>query len=144
MSKNFRVNSFLVRFLYCSAVTSGLTSALLAQIPGNAPPARVLITRPVDSSRLRTLAGNTRPEANAQNDRGKVPDTFAMPHMLLQLQRSPEREQALRAFIDQQHDSSSPNFHQWLTADQLGQTYGPAPLDIEMVSELAANRAASR
>lgn len=134
MSKNFRVNSFLVRFLYCSAVTSGLTSALLAQIPGNAPPARVLITRPVDSSRLRTLAGNTRPEANAQNDRGKVPDTFAMPHMLLQLQRSPEREQALRAFIDQQHDSSSPNFHQWLTADQLGQTYGPAPLDIEMVS----------
>ncbi len=134
MSKNFRANSFLVRLLYCCGVTSGLTCILLAQIPRNAPPARVLITRPIDSSRLRTLGGNTRPEANAQNDRGKVPDSFAMPHMLLQLRRSPEREQALRAFIDQQHDSSSPNFHQWLTADQMGQAYGPAPRDIEMVS----------
>ena len=58
-----------------------------------------------------------------------------MPHMLLQLQRSPEREQALGNFIDQQHDSSSPNFHRWLTAAQLGQLYGPARSDIEMVSE---------
>ena len=58
-----------------------------------------------------------------------------MDHMLLQLQRSPEREQALRNFIDQQHDSASPNFHKWLTADQFGQLYGPAPQDIETVSD---------
>jgi subtilase family serine protease len=57
-----------------------------------------------------------------------------MDHMLLELQRSPEREQALENFIDQQYDSSSPNFHRWLTAVQFGQIYGPATPDIEAVS----------
>src|SRR5580658_4974209 len=134
MSKNFRATSFLMRGLCCCALMMDLTSALVAQTAGTAPPARVLITQSVDSARLYTLAGNTRPEANAQNDRGKVPDTLAMQHMLLQLQRSPERELALENFIDRQHDSASPNFHKWLTADEFGQKYGPAPLDIETVS----------
>jgi subtilase family serine protease len=134
MLKNFRTKSFLVRLLPCWATMLGLTSVLVAQSAANEPAARVLITQPIDSSRLYKLAGNTRGEANAQNDRGKVADSFAIPHMLLQLQRSPEREQALQNFIDQQLDSSSPNFHKWLTADQFGQLYGPAPQDIETVS----------
>ena len=134
MSNNFRTKSFLVRLSCYCALTLGLTSALPGQSAGNAPDARVLITQPVDSGRLLTLAGNTRPEADLQNDRGKVADTFAMDHMLLQLQRSPEREQALRNFIDQQHNSASPSFHAWLTAAQIGQIYGPAASDIETVS----------
>jgi subtilase family serine protease len=132
MSENSQSYSVLVRSLFCCTLVGG-TCVLMAQ--STAPPARILVTQPVDSNRLITLAGNTRPEANAQNDRGKVPDTFALPHMLLQLQRSPEREQALRNFIDQQHDSASPNFHKWLSADQIGQIYGPAPQDIEAVSD---------
>src|SRR5580704_275979 len=118
---------------YCS-LTLSLTFTLGAQSAGNARAARVLITQPVDSSRLYTLAGNTRGEANAQNERGRLADTFVLPHMLLQLERSPEREHALEQFIDQQHNSASPNFHKWLTPDQLGQMYGPAPADIESVS----------
>ena len=135
MSKSFRAESFPVCLLCCCALTLGLTFALAAQSAGTAPPARVLITRPIDPSRLHRLAGNTRGEANAQNDRGKVADTFALDHMLLQLQRSPAREQALRNLIDQQHDSTSPNFHRWLTAAEFGHMYGPAPQDIETVSE---------
>jgi len=135
MPMKFPTKSVLLRWSCCCGLTLGLTSALLAQSAENVPAARVFITRPVDPGRLHTLAGNTRPEANAQNDLGKVADTFAMDHMLLQLQRSPEREQALRAFIDQQHDSSSPNFHKWLTAVQFGESYGPSPADIETVSD---------
>jgi subtilase family serine protease len=135
MSKNFRATSFLMRWLCCCALIMALTSALVAQIAGNTPAARVLVTQAVDSTKLHTLAGNTRPEANAQNDRGRVAETFAMNHMLLQLQRSPEREQALKNFIDQQHNSKSPNFHQWLTAAQFGEIYGPSQRDIETVSE---------
>jgi subtilase family serine protease len=135
MSKNFRAKSSLVCLLCCCALTLGLTSTLVAESARTAAQARVLITRPIDSSKLYKLVGNTRSEANAQNDRGKVADTFAMDHMLLQLQRSPEREQALKNFIDQQHDSTSPNFHKWLTAAEFGQVYGPAPQDIESVSQ---------
>ena len=135
MSKSFRTKFFSACLLCCCPLTPGLTRALAAQSARTAPQARVLITRPIDPSRLYTLAGNTRGEANAQNDRGKVADTFAMDHMLLQLQRSPEREQALKNFIDQQHDATSTNFHRWLTAAEFGQMYGPAPEDIESVSE---------
>ncbi len=135
MSKDWRSYSFLVRLLRRAVVTIGFTSVLLAQGPGEPSAARVLITRPIDQSRLYTLAGNTRGEANAQNDRGKVPDSFALDHMLLQLKRSPDREQALKEFIDQQHDSASPNFHHWLTADQFGKIYGPSPADIGTVSD---------
>src|SRR5579862_2051748 len=88
-------------------------------------PARVLITAPIDGSQLHTLVGNTRGEANAGNDRGRVADSFALDHLLVELRRSPEREEALRNFIEEQHDSKSPNFHKWLTAVQLGRLYGP-------------------
>jgi len=128
MSKLFRASYFSAGLL-CWALTLGWTSALLAQS------ARVLITQPIDSNRLHALAGNIRAEANARNDRGKVADTFAMDHMLLQLQRGPEREQALDNFIDELHNSASPNFHKWLTAAQFGQIYGPAPQDIETVTD---------
>ena len=119
MPMSFRTDPVLVRLWCCGALIASLTSALAAQSAGT----------------LHTLAGNTRSEANAQNDRGKVADTFAMDHMLLQLQRSPEREQALQSFIDRQQDSSSPDFHKWLTAAELGRLYGPAPRDIERVTE---------
>jgi subtilase family serine protease len=98
-------------------------------------PARVLITAPIDGSQLHTLVGNTRGEANAGNDRGRVADSFALDHLLVELRRSPEREEALRNFIEEQHDSKSPNFHKWLTAVQLGRLYGPAQKDIDTVAE---------
>jgi hypothetical protein len=44
---------------------------------------RALITREIDEPQLVTLKGNTRPEANAQNDLGAVADDFPMGHMLL-------------------------------------------------------------
>jgi hypothetical protein len=44
-----------------------------------------MITAPVSESNLVRLPGNTRPGANAANDRGRVADNLAMEHMLLQL-----------------------------------------------------------
>ncbi len=134
MSKSLRAKFIWAGWWCGGALTVGLTCSPAAQSAGTTPEARVLITRPIDASRLHTLTGNTRSEANAQNDRGKVPDSLAMDHMLLQMQRTPEREQALRNFIDQQYDSTSPNFHKWLTAAEFGRVYGPASRDIETVS----------
>ena len=128
----FRSKFFLISG---TALSFGFPLLLAAQSLGSPPAARILVPRPVDSSKLYTLAGNTPGDANAQNDRGKVPDTLRLDHMLLELRRSPEREQALQDFIDQQHDSSSPNFHKWLTAAEFGEKYGPAPEDIEAVME---------
>ena len=93
-----------------------------------------LITEAITSTRLVTLSGNRRPEANAQNDRGAVPDSFAMPHLLLQLKRSPTQEQALEGLIDQLHDPASAQFHQWLSPAQFGAAFGLASSDINQIS----------
>jgi subtilase family serine protease len=94
---------------------------------------RPLITQTVNEASLVTLEGNTRPQANAANDRGRVADDFAMEHMLLQLQRSPEQEQALDSLINSQQDRNSPNYHQWLTAEQFGQQFGLAKEDLSAI-----------
>ncbi len=93
-----------------------------------------LITQAINPANLTTLAGNTRPEANAANDRGMVPDSFAVNHMLLQLRRSNAQEQAFQTLIDQLHDRNSPNFHKWLTAGEIGTRFGPAAADIQVVT----------
>jgi len=81
-----------------------------------------------------TLRGNTRSEATAANDRGRLNDAYQIDHMFLLLQRSPEREQALVTMIDQLHNPKSASFHQWLSPEQLGQNYGVAPSDVQKVT----------
>jgi len=108
---------------------TGCVAALLSQTAG-----RELIRQRVDERSRVTLAGNTRPEAIADNDRGVVRDDLALDHMMLQLKRSPAQEQAVAKFIDELHDPNSPNFHKWLTAAEFGQRFGAAESDIRAVT----------
>jgi hypothetical protein len=93
-----------------------------------------LITQAINPTNLTTLFGNTRPEANAANDRGRVPDSMLLNHMLLQLQRSDVQEQAFDTLIDQLHDRNSPNFHKWLSVSEIGTRFGPAAADIQTIT----------
>ena len=95
---------------------------------------RALITEPIDTTRLVTLVGNTRPEANIHNDRGRVADALQLDHMLLQLKRAPEVEQAFADHIETLTDKSSPNFRQWMTAQEQGEKYGVAQEDIDAIT----------
>ncbi len=76
----------------------------------------------------------THREAKAENDRGAAADDFPMAHMLLQLRRSPEQEQALKQFLDALHDPNSPNFPRWLTAQEFGEGFGVAQQDLDTVT----------
>ena len=95
---------------------------------------RALITQRIDESKLITLEGNTHPYANPANDRGIVADDFQMEHMLLQLRRPAEQEQALEKRIEGLTDLHSANYHQWLTAKEFGETYGLAFSDITTIT----------
>jgi hypothetical protein len=79
-------------------------------------PSRSLITERIDDSQRVTLRGNTRPEAIARNDRGRVWGAFRLEHMLLQLKRPPETEKSLDQYIEALTDKTSPNYHKWLSA----------------------------
>jgi hypothetical protein len=75
------------------------------------------------------LPGNTRPETTTATDLGAVPDGYAMPHLLLQLKRSPERQQALERTIEALHDPAPPLFHQWLDPADIGPLFGLSAAD---------------
>ncbi len=93
-----------------------------------------LISAAIDENALVTLAGNTRPEATAANDRGAVADDLPMEHMLLQLRRSSEQEQAFEKYLDELEDPKSPNYHHWLSAQEVGERYGLAPQDLASIT----------
>jgi hypothetical protein len=86
-----------------------------------------------DNQRV-VLAGNTHPLARAEYDRGRASPGLAMGDLILVLRRSPEQQAAFDAFVAGQYDKASPNFHQWLTAREVGEKFGPAPSDIEAIS----------
>ena len=91
--------------------------------------------RVISGGKLVRLRGNTRPEANAQTDRGAVASDVRFEHMLLVLQRPAEVEQALVSYIDQLNDRNSPNYHKWLTAQEYGDKYGLAQDDLDTITD---------
>jgi subtilase family serine protease len=110
-----------------SALVLTVSLAAYAQAP-------TLITQPIDESRLFTLAGNTRAEAIAANDQGRVPDNMPIEHILLQLQHSAQQEESVNTLIDQLHDPNSANYHHWLTASEFGLRFGLAQQDLSTVA----------
>jgi subtilase family serine protease len=96
--------------------------------------ARPHITQGIDEVDRVALVGNTHPEARPANDRSAVANNFPMDHMLLQLKRSPEQEQAVQQFIDELQTKGSPNFHHWLTAQEFGEKFGLAKPDLDAVT----------
>lgn len=115
-------------------ITLALSSRYALRVLG-ASSEHVLVTERIDESRLVTLAGNTRPEATAANDRGVEPDGFAVDHMFLQLKRDPAVERDFENFIESLTEKSSPNFRQWITADEQGEKYGLAQADIDTITD---------
>jgi hypothetical protein len=107
-------------------------ASLAATLPP-APPAVSQITQTIDNSKRVTLAGNTNGYLTSGVDRGALAGNTQLNSMWLLLKRSPDREQALQQLIQALHDPNSPDFHQWLSAAQLGQSYGPDPADIATV-----------
>jgi hypothetical protein len=88
----------------------------------------------IDESRLTTLKGNTHPYANAKNDRGRVSPDLPMTDLILVLSRDPAQQAAFEQFVASQYDSSSPNYHQWLTPQQIGENFGPSESDIATIT----------
>ncbi|MGA7707175.1 MAG: protease pro-enzyme activation domain-containing protein, partial [Acidobacteriaceae bacterium] len=84
---------------------------------------------------LVTLPGNVRPDVKSAVDQGAVDGSLRLDHMLLQLQRPAAREAALEARMEAMHQPGNPDFHRWLTAEEIGQQYGPDPADIQRVTQ---------
>jgi len=121
------------RFTGCAIA---LCLMLAASVEASADTAhQALINGKIDESQLVTLPGNVRPEANASHDRGQVDDSMPMNHLQLVLVRPANREAALEDYMQSAQTPGSPNYHVWLTAEQIGAKYGPDSRDIDAVRD---------
>jgi subtilase family serine protease len=93
-----------------------------------------LVTGAIDDAHTVTLFGNTRPEAKLRNDRGLLADETPLDHMQLLLKRPAETDAALDRLIAAQYNKASPEFHQWLTAQEFGARFGAADEDVQAVT----------
>jgi hypothetical protein len=112
--------------------STALLCASILQAQSFAPAQR--ITSKIDESRLVTLRGNTHPAANAKNDRGRGSPDLPMTDLILVLSRDPEQQAAFDKFVSSQYDASSPNFHHWLTPEQVGENFGPSQADLAVIT----------
>jgi hypothetical protein len=98
------------------------------------PPRRALITESIDESKLIRLTGNTRFEARAANDQGRVDDSMVLRGIQLQLKRSQSQEAAAEQLADDVNKPGSSHFHRWLTPDQYVERFGVSLEDIASIS----------
>ena len=116
-------------FFALLASLAAAQSAVQSQPVAN--PARIL--QAIDPANRAVLTGNTYYLARPQYDAGAAPANLPMDRMLLLLRRSPEREAALEQLLQDQQNSASPSYHNWLTPEQFGAQFGPAAQDIQTV-----------
>jgi hypothetical protein len=126
-------------FLKCLCLLAGLGSpSLVVSAQTVDTPARA--TQAVRDDNRVTLQGNIHPLAQPQFDRGVEPDSLPIERMLLVLRPSAEQEAALTTLLSNQQNSSSPDFHRWLTPEQFGQRFGPADADLRVVTDWLASQ----
>lgn len=105
---------------------------IVLAIPASAQfQAKLLVTQPINETNIVALHGSVHPLAQARFDRGVVSDSFPVNRVLLLLNRPPDREAALRQFLNDAHTRGSASYHKWLTPELYGEQFGPADADIQ-------------
>src|SRR5262245_61946447 len=92
-----------------------------------------LITGPIDANDLVILPASRHALAQPGFEAGAVDSNLKLTRVLLGLAPSQEQEERLRVLLDHQQDRSSPDYHHWLTPEEFGQRFGPAPQDLMAV-----------
>jgi len=87
---------------------------------------------PAQTTRLR---GTVSPRVKDAVDRGPVDPALPLNRVILMLGGDAETDRKVTTFIDTLHDRHSANYQQWLTPEEFGRKFGPAPEDVAQVTE---------
>lgn len=80
------------------------------------------------------LSGHVPAWANSSASATKTVDLSAPLHLFIFLKRDPAAQAAFNQLTADQQNPGSPQYHQWLTAQQIGERYGPTSDDIASIS----------
>ena len=125
----------LIKITFSVAIGIGLAVPAMSQEA--IVPSRVV--ERVNESKLQVLRGNTHFLARTMFDRGLVDPQLPMERMQLVLKRSAEQDRALQAFMAEQIDPKSADYHHWLEPEAFGRLYGPSDSDVAAVTNWLQN-----
>jgi subtilase family serine protease len=118
-------------------ILSASIAAALASAPALAHPAIAgsnaeapRVTQTVNSNLVSAVQKSHLRFVNKKSPASRLADSAPMNHMQLVLKRSAARQAALDSLIADQHDPKSARFHQWLTPQQFGESYGVVDADV--------------
>jgi subtilase family serine protease len=118
--------------------TALFTVLVIPSLIGSARATDISVSAPqihsrIDETHQVTLYGGTPPEAQPENDRGRVPDGMSLPGLQLALRRPAAQERLVETLIRDQLDRKSLRYHRWITADEYGWRYGVAIPDVNRI-----------
>ncbi len=80
------------------------------------------------------LAGHVPTRARAALDQGPVAASFPLPLITMYLTPSSSQQASLRQLLADQQNSSSANFHKWLSPEQYADQFGSSQNDINRIT----------
>ncbi len=90
----------------------------------------------IESNRGTVSIGNhVSPFAQTQFDRGPVDPALPIPVAMIHLLPTAAQQAELDAFLKQQQDKSSPNYHHWLTPEEFGDRFGLSGNDLAKIGD---------
>jgi len=121
-----------VHFLTRAAIVSLILGVSFSAFPQSK--VRNRITRTIDERETVLLPGNVRPQLRTATDQGRMDGGRMLRGVSLVFKRSPEQDAALQTLLEEQQDSSSPNYHKWLTPEQYADRFGLSQDDLATVT----------
>jgi subtilase family serine protease len=92
------------------------------------------ITQEIDVSRMQVLPNHHPQWATQANEVKPVPADLKLGPLTIVLARSTEQEQAFLQLLADQQNPSSPDYHRWLTPEQVGARFGLSQSDLDAVT----------
>ncbi len=118
--------------LQLALLLSLATIVLAANSAGAQTPDR--LPRVLDTAQVQPLANQHPQWAVAANDAGAVPTELPMSNIALALARSSQQEQAFEQLLRDQQNPASPQYHHWLTPNEIGERFGLSGNDIAVIT----------
>jgi pseudomonalisin len=109
-------------------------------LPAAAATVPNLITKPVDTGLVTPLAQHHPSWAVAANQISQVPADQDLEQLTLVLSRPAAQQQAFEQLLADQQNASSPSYHKWLTATEIGTRFGVSDSDIAAISSWLASQ----
>jgi subtilase family serine protease len=115
----------------CPGVRTALSVCLFASV---LPAQRDRITATIDAGHSVVVRGSVPPQAQPKYDQGAVEPGFRLGNITLVLKPSAAQQAALEQLLAEQQDSTSPNYHNWLTPETYAERFGTSAADLDKIA----------